>query len=87
MIGYDLNKAGKDYSGLIQEIKDSCKTWWHHLDSTWIVVTDLTPVEVRDLLAPHIDSDDEILVATISAPAAWKGFNDSGSKWLRDNLH
>jgi len=87
MIGYDLNKTGKDYSGLIQQIKETFDTWWHHLDSTWLVVTDLTPVQVRDLLASHIDSDDEILVAVVSAPAAWRGFNESGSSWLKDNLH
>ena len=86
MIGYDLNKSGKDYSGLIKEIKDNFGTWWHHLDSTWLVVADLTPVQVRDLLRPHIDNDDELLVATISAPAAWVGFNDNGSTWLKDNL-
>ena len=86
MIGYDLNKSGKDYTGLINEIKANFSTYWHHLDSTWLVLTDRTPVQVRDLLALHIDSDDEILVATVSAPAAWRGFNESGSKWLKDNL-
>ncbi len=87
MIGYDLNKSGKDYSGLIKQIKDTFGTWWHHLDSTWLVVTNLTPVQVRDLLRPHLDSDDELLVATIAAPAAWYGFNTDGSQWLTDNLH
>jgi len=85
-IGYDLNKKGKDYSGLIQEIKDTFSTYWHHLDSTWLVVTDMEPSAVRDLLKPHIDSDDELLVATIAPPAAWIGFNDSGKKWLKDYL-
>jgi hypothetical protein len=86
MIGYDLNKSGKDYSGLTQEIKDTFPTYWHHLDSTWLVVTDMEPKDVRDLLKSHIDSDDELLVATIAPPAAWMGFNDRGSKWLKDNL-
>lgn len=86
MIGYDLNKSGKDYDGLIAEIKSISGTWWHHLDSTWLVVTDLTAVQVRDRLAPHLDSDDELLVAKVCAPAAWKGFNESGSDWLHKYL-
>jgi hypothetical protein len=86
LIGYDLNKTGKDYEGLIREIKETFDTWWHHLDSTWIVVTDLTPVQVRDLLTPHIDADDEILVARLSTPAAWRGIDDTGSQWLHDHL-
>ena len=39
MIGYDLNRPGQDYPALIDAIK-RLGTWWHHLDSTWIVVTD-----------------------------------------------
>ena len=85
MVGYDLNKPVQNYTELIDAIK-SYGTWWHHLDSTWIIKTDQTPVEVRDNLAQHIDSNDELLVAAISAPAAWHGFNDKGSQWLKDNL-
>jgi hypothetical protein len=87
MIGYDLNKTGKDYTGLIAEIRAQFKTYWHNLDSTWLVVTDLTPAQVRDLLAPHLDADDELLVSKISPPAAWRGFNEAASKWLMDNLN
>lgn len=86
MIGYDLNKAGKNYADLIAEIKEIGNGWWHHLDSTWLVVTDLSAVEIRDRLRPHLDSDDELLVAKISAPGAWAGFKESGSQWLLTNL-
>jgi hypothetical protein len=86
-ISYDLNQAGKNYDGLITKIREVFPTYWHHLDSMWLVVTDMTPVAVRDLLKPYLDSDDELLVAKISAPAAWTGFNDRGSKWLKDNLN
>lgn len=86
MIGYDLNKAGKNYEGLIAEIKALADGWWHHLDSTWLVVTDLSATSIRDRLTPHLDSDDELLVAKISEPGAWRGFSDKGSDWLLKNL-
>jgi len=54
LIGYDLNKTGKDYSGLIEKIKASVETWWHCLDSTWIVKTNLSYIELRDLLKPTL---------------------------------
>lgn len=45
---------------------------WHHLDSTWIVRTEKTPVQVRD-----IDSDDELLVVELTGngpgPASARG--------------
>lgn len=85
LIGYDLNKA-KNYPDLIEAIK-SLGAWWHHLDSTWLVKTSLTPVQVRDRLKTHLDSDDELLVIDVtSRPRAWIGFSDGGSKWLKDTF-
>lgn len=86
LIGYDLNREGQKYNELITKIK-SLGAWWHHLDSTWIVKTSLTASSVRDILSPLTDSNDELLVIDITGDAAaWKGFNESGSKWLKDNL-
>jgi hypothetical protein len=85
MVGYDLNKPAQNYADLIAAIK-TYGTWWHHLDSTWIIETEQTAVQVRDNLAQHIDSNDELLVATIGAPAAWTGFNEKGSSWLLEHL-
>ena len=86
LIGYDLNKTGKDYESLIQKIKNSFSTWWHHLDSTWIVKSNLTAVAIRDMLIPLIDKDNELLIVGLTGEAAWTGFNDKGSKWLTDNI-
>lgn len=87
LVAYDLNKPGKNYSELIDAIKGLGSGWWHHLDSTWLVKADLTPVEARNRLATFIDSDDELLVINVTnRAAAWRGFNDRGSKWIKDNL-
>lgn len=85
MVGYDLLKPGQDYEDLINAIK-SYGVWWHHLDSTWIIVTDETAIQVRDRLVQHIDSNDELLVASIGAPAAWRGFAKDGADWLMKKL-
>ena len=90
LICYDLNKEGAAYSAankrLTDRIKELFGSWWHHLDSTWIVVTDLSAVEIRDALQSHIDHDDELLVVKSGREAAWCGFDERGSKWLKDNL-
>lgn len=86
LIGYDLNKAGQDYDKLIKRIKDY-GTWWHHLDSTWLIRTEQSTTEVRDVLRPLIDSNDELLVVDVTGgPASWYGFKESGSKWLLERL-
>ena len=86
LIGYDLDKPDQDYKELIEAIK-GLGAWWHHLDSTWLVKSDLTAVEARDSLRKHIGASDELLVISVTGrQAAWFGFNETGSKWIKDNL-
>jgi hypothetical protein len=43
--------------------------------------------EIRDRLESHVGIEDQLLVIDISGDAAgWVGVNESGSKWLRDNI-
>lgn len=88
LIGYDLNKPRKegDYPNIISEIKTLFPNWWHHLDSTWIVKSDLTTVEIRDKLKSCLDDGDELLVVKLAGIGAWIGFNTNGSQWLKNNL-
>lgn len=86
LVGYDLNRPGQDYPDLIQKLK-SYGTWWHHLDSTWLVVTELNPRELRDALLPFVDDSDELLVLDVTGDAgAWHGFKSRGSDWLTEHL-
>lgn len=85
LIGYDLNKAGQDYDTLIEKIKD-LGTWWHCLDSTWIIKSNYTVVDIRNYLRQFIDGNDEILVVKLTGDAAWYGFSAEGSNWLKKNL-
>lgn len=85
IIGYDLNRPHQDYPELIHAIKQF-SGWWHHLDSTWIIKSDLSAATIRDQLRQHVDANDELLVIEHQGAAAWVGFNAAGSKWLKDNL-
>lgn len=84
LIAYDLNAPGQRYGELIEAIK-ALGAWWHHLDSTWLVVTTATATAVRDALLAHVDAGDELLIADVTGDGrAWYGFSDSGSAWLKD---
>jgi len=85
LIGYDLRKPGQDYTLLFNEIK-SLGEWWHCLDSTWMVKTTLTVEQVRDRLHRRMDPNDQLLVITAAAPAAWFLTNPICSKWLTEKL-
>jgi len=86
MVGYDLNRPGQNYPELFAAIK-SIGDWWHYLDSTWIVVSNQTAAQIRDKLSPHIDANDELLVATLTGASSWQGFDNAASEWLRNNLN
>jgi hypothetical protein len=87
LIAYDIHpQEGEAYDGLTQAIQ-SLGAWWHHLETTWIVKCAHTPDQIRDQLKSHIGSEDQLLVIEISGDmAGWVGINDTGSKWLKDNI-
>ena len=88
LIGYDLNKNAPpgQYDDLIKAIKGISGTWWNNLDSTWIVVSELSAENIRDRLLSYLDSNDELLVVELSGSGAWVGFSEDGSSWLVENL-
>lgn len=86
LISYDLNKPGQDYKDLMAAIKGLSDTWWHHLDSTWLLQHPGPSTAIRDSLKPHLDASDELLVVKLTGEGAWTGFDEKGSKWLKDNL-
>lgn len=85
LITYDLRKPGQNYDELYKAIKD-IGTWWHCLESNWIVKSNLSSVQIRDKISPHIDKNDKLFVALLSGEGAWMGFDTDCSKWLKDNL-
>jgi hypothetical protein len=88
-ICYDIHPSrGDTYDPLINGIKGLGTHWWHHLDSTWLVVTTLTAAQIRDRLQALLPySDDQLLVINVShIEAAWRGFDNDGSQWLKTNL-
>lgn len=84
IVCYDLNSPGQNYTTLIDEIK-SYGTWWHHLDSTWIIKSNKSAKEIRDHLGKYIDINDELLIIKFGDEWAGKGFEEKGYKWLHDN--
>ncbi|WP_278265263.1 hypothetical protein [Nocardia sp. AG03] len=86
MIGYDLNRPGQKYEELIEYLK-SQGTWWHQLDSTWLVKTPLTAVEMRNAVKARVDANDEVLVVNVTGDMwATFGMSDKGNAWLQKHM-
>jgi hypothetical protein len=86
MVSYDLKTQGKDYSALIKALQEGYRSYWHCLDSIWLIVADQNHTQVRDYLVQHIDDNDQLIVADLGGNAAWHGFSFSPSRSLTDRL-
>jgi hypothetical protein len=82
IVGYD-KKEGEDYEPLEDRLKQFGKPW-HELDSTWLIVSDMTAKEVREDLGALTH---RLLVIDVTGQM-WsaRGFSPAGNKWLHDNV-
>lgn len=87
LITYDLNRPGKDYPRLYETIKSLSSAWWHHLDSTWFIVSSLPASVIRDALKTVVDSTDVVLVIKVALPWASYNLTDKASSWLKNNIN
>lgn len=86
LVGYDLNKAGQNYKGLIEHLK-KYPNWCHFLDSTWLIRTTGTSEEIRNELKKFLDSNDKLMVTRVSGRgAAWSGLDKEDSEWIKKYL-
>lgn len=83
-VNYDLRKQ-RNYDALYERIK-KYDNWCHPLESTWVIVTNQSAVQIRDNLIQAMDRDDGLLVTRLSGEAAWYGLSDQVSAWLRPQL-
>lgn len=84
IIEYDLCSSGANYDALYEAIK-SFGTWAHITESTWLVKTDSTCVQIRDKLLAKMDANDRLFVAELTGAAAWHNIicsNEFLSKYL-----
>lgn len=85
IVTYDLHQQGQNYSCIIEKL-ESYGTHWHMQGSVWIISTSLSAAEIRDHLTPCLDSNDKLFVGRLQGEAAWYGYPDNITKWLKDVL-
>ncbi|MGD8590332.1 MAG: hypothetical protein PVG22_16015, partial [Chromatiales bacterium] len=73
------------YDALYERIKTY--PWCHALESSWVIATQQSAVQVRDYLAQVMDQDDGLLVTRLSGEAAWRNLGDQVTQWLKQSLN
>lgn len=82
-VTYDLKTPGRDYTPLYTALKSSPK-WWHYLESTWLIATLESPVQLYNRLVPTITNNDRLLIIEVRNNAqgwlpkdAWQWINEN----------
>lgn len=77
MIGYDLNPSEKrkvwrpDLYTALEAIGSS--GYWDCLDSTWLIITEKTATQIKDVLKQYLKDGDRLLVMRCGEGAACMG--------------
>lgn len=85
IVSYDLHKHGQNYDCLYEKL-NAYPTRWHMQGSVWIISTGKTATQIRDELLSCLDSNDKLFVGKLSGEAAWSGYTEGVSNWLKGNL-
>jgi hypothetical protein len=85
VVSYDLNKHGQNYSCLTEKL-NGYPVHWHAQGSVWFIDTAQSAAEVRDHLQSCLDTNDKLIVARLSGEAAWWGYGQNVSDWLKGRL-
>jgi hypothetical protein len=87
VVGYDIHPSQGQTYGKLEEAIKSVGDWWHCLDSTWLVKTQWTAVQVRDHVWAQMYSNDKLLVVAYNPPhSGWYGFTGDCQTWLQNNM-
>lgn len=72
-------------SRLIDLIKEE-GIWARLGDSSYLVQSDFTSVQLRDKYKQALEPNDILYVGRVTVPAAWSGYSDEVSKWIIEKL-
>jgi len=81
LITYDLKNKSHNYNDLYLSIK-SLGSWWHYLDSTWIIKTNLNSAQIWNFLGRHITTVDHMLIVKIEPNDKFGWLPQDAWNWL-----
>lgn len=84
LITIDKNTFLKNYDALHNSIMTADK-WWHHMNNTWLIKTDLTPTEWYNKLHHFITVKDRLMI--IEVKANYQGWlKQEAWDWLKERF-
>jgi hypothetical protein len=84
LVTFSLRNPNKDYSSFHVAIRGNALNWWHFIEQTCVVSTHLDAYAFAQLLYPHMETTDSVLVVEIQ-PHQFQGWLPKPAwDWLWD---
>ena len=84
LVSYDLNKPGKDYPTLYDVLKSGL-SWWHYLDSTWVIYTNESTDTWEKKIKAAVDQNDHFIIVDITRRARNGWLPKKAWEWLDEH--
>ena len=87
IVTYDLKgeTTSERYNQLIELIKEE-GVWACLGGSSYLIESMHTAVELRDKYNRVLNRDDMLFVSVVSAPAAWRGYSQQVTDWIKQKM-
>jgi len=88
IVTYDLcSESSPDSFHKLQSLIKEDRRWACLGESSYLIESDRTAVELRDSFKEILGPDDVLYVGMVSAPAAWIGYSKEVTEWIINKLH
>jgi hypothetical protein len=84
LVTYDLNKPGKDYKGILENIKKF--SWARLSESSYAIDSFLSASDLYGQFKPHLDSGDNLYIVKLEAQYFGQGPQEV-NQWLAEHLN
>ena len=82
LISYDLKTPNANYDALYDRLK-SASSWWHYLDSTWLIYTTESLDTWRQKVQDAIGTDDLFIIIDITKQQRNGWLPKKAWEWIR----
>jgi hypothetical protein len=84
LITFDLKNPGLNLGKVVAAIK-TAKSWARLGNTAFVVFSESTAAQIRDILLAHMYQGDKIYVGQLHNHAAWYGLEEDVAIWLSNN--
>lgn len=86
-ITYDLGNPGRNYEGVVDEIKAIANGYCRPTQSHWFINTNHSAGAIRDKIATKLDTSDKLMVNEVGDDWGTWGLRKETNEWLRAHWH